>query len=146
MAPWCTDKFSSDASPSHFIVQVTWSKSMTAVSRFVMTMGDRAMNIIKKLEDNESRPLSGYSFKALESVTMEEDFEKIINRSELEKKLNTGGFQNIVKKVVRERWWIWCLQHPGLRPDKIHPSRGVSLLEPSHFKCLTGLRHDNALS
>ena len=106
------------------------------MSRFVQTMGERALKIIRKLEANETRTISGYSFKALESVTMDEDYEKIINMTELEKKLNVGGFQNIVKKVVRQRWWIWVLQHPGLQPDRVHPSRGVASLLPPFSACM----------
>jgi hypothetical protein len=112
----------------HITTQDTWKKSITAAARFVLRVGTPALELAKKLESNEGK-VSGYTFKVMESIQMQEDYMKVISRCQLDPKLTPQTFQNTVREVIRERYWCWILTHPGLIPDHIHPSRGI------HFPC-----------
>ena len=103
--------------------QVTWCKAMTGVAKFLSAAGEDAIRVVKHLESTE-KTVSPYAFKVLEGMVINEDFLTLANRGLMAEKLSMGVFQNIARKLIRKRWWVWVLTHPELG-DRVHSTRGM---------------------
>jgi hypothetical protein len=116
--------------PNHFahiisLSQNNWSKALYPVAKWVMSIGDKAIKVMKEIEQNT--PNLAVSFgKVLESINVLEDMHAVAdNVLSAEQKITAGLFQQKAREVARARYWQWVLMHPGLRDTHVHPSRGV---------------------
>lgn len=128
----------------HFHLQSNWIKGMSAVAKFTIKMGKEAVALVMKMEEHSSVIVTPYAFKCMEAMILQKDFEKLIKEGKLETKPNVQWLKQTVHDIVRMRYWTWVLMHPGLRPERVHPDKGVfQPISPSLTSFKTGARLDS---
>ena len=99
-------------------------KSMFTAAEFVNQCGEKALAVIQEMESYGK--LTGYVFKCMESLVVPDDWVKVARMLLVPGiKASVTKLREISVIVSRQRWWTWCLMHPELDSQYIHPSRSV---------------------
>ena len=111
--------------PTTLPTQNNWSKALYPVAKWVYVVGDKAIRVIRAIEENTPHLATSFG-KVLEGISVPEDLHQLTdNCLDGEQRITAPSFQQKAREVARARYWSWILMHPGLQPDHVHPSRGM---------------------
>ena len=116
---------STDAPPS--ISQAEWCKTYSAIAGVVAAQGDRAIQLVRRLE-SDGAEVSGWLLRSsFEGIVVDGDLNDILSAVLDHKSKVTAKFlRDTCTRVKEERNWRWIIMHPDLGADRIHESRSVS--------------------
>lgn len=93
-----------------------------------MECGSRVAEVVKLMELH-SNAVTPATFKVLEQVRDSDDWEEITCKmQDPSERPSPFKLRQVTTTVLTKRYWSWCLLHPDLGADKIHPSRSMFLL------------------
>ena len=122
---WCVVEISNDASLSS--PQNNWTKNLFPLAKFVTMVREKAIQTIEAIEAKTTGDLPITFAKCLEPLVVPKDLHALADVIVSgEQRPSVSLLHNEAKRIVRARWWQWTLLHPGLQPDRVHPSRGLS--------------------
>lgn len=121
--------------------QDNWCKVMNNLAELIIRVPDKAVLLVCHME-RDAKPTPG-SFKCLDGMVDQEDFESFVERFIAEPKHTVDKLRHLAEKIIRGRWWKWVLLHPDLGEDLIHPSRRMFTQCHSHIRMIFLSPHRN---
>lgn len=117
--------------------QDTFTKAMLPLYEFVVVARQEAVDTISAMEKAmPNAKLSPYSFKVLEQFRDPADFHEVARQMLDDRhKATAVRFATEAQRILRARWWIWVLQHPGLTEEEVHPTKSMF---PTHHALFVG--------
>ena len=107
------------------LLQTNWQKAMLPLVQWILVVGEKGINVVKKLEERSATPLATSFGKVLEPLRVPTDSHRVADEMLAEAKPSVSLFNMHVKEVLQNRWTQWVLFHPKLQPEHVHPSRGM---------------------
>jgi hypothetical protein len=105
--------------------QTNWQKAMYGLVMWILVVGEKGVEVVKKVEERSPTPLAASFGKVMEPLRVPEDMHEVADAMLAEDKPSVTMFNQKVRDVLLRRWWSWVLFHPQLQPQYVHPSRGV---------------------
>ena len=83
-----------------------------------------------------SDKINGSSFRIMEAMYCPEDYHKVVSELSLEETISIATFKAAVYRVLSARWLQWCICHPEVGDERVHPSRSMLPFCPASGWCL----------
>lgn len=105
--------------------QENWIKGMMPMVNWLLQSGSDAVEVLKRMERAVgTKRLTPHTFKVLEPLVVPEDLRNLTTEMMDETKKPTASrLRNLVKRLLRARWWNWILMNPNVPHENVHESR-----------------------
>ena len=104
--------------------QTQWVKATVACASFVFHTRKEGLGVIDRMY-KVSDKINGSSFRIMEAMYCPEDYHKVVSELALEETISIATFKAAVYRVLSARWLQWCICHPEVGDDRVHPSRSM---------------------
>ena len=98
-------------------------KAAAATASFVLVTKDRGVAALRRME--ETVVIKPGTFRCFEAIYVPSDFKGVLTRMETGGKMTSAKVREFVGEIMAERWLDWCILHPDLGPQHIHPARSM---------------------
>ena len=105
-----------------------------AAAKLIIQCGDKGLQLFHEME--QCGRISPSTFRCCETLQVPEDMMQLCQRMDASNgKPTASKLREECSVIAERRWWSWCILHPDLPEQLVHPSRSVCvsyLLHPPY--------------